>query len=140
MKEDSDPTALRGAQIKNITINTDNIVFQGPMPPSIVTRAGSGFVFSIRVQNGMAKKNKKYKPVHTCARKVRSGVGAFTPNTPRITKQAAKTSIAPRLKLPLYLIDLTGLRSNHGNTNKIAMAAAITKNPANLSGTALSIE
>ena len=59
-------------------------------------------------------------------------VGGTDPRYAKTKKLITKPAKKTLLRIPLYLIDFTGLQSSHGKAAKIAIPAAITAKPKNL--------
>ena len=72
--------------------------------------------------------------VNICATIVLAGVGGNAPKYPKIKKDNTKIPNAVLDIQPLYLIDLTGLLSNHGNRKNIITANPINITPHNFAG------
>ena len=85
-------------------------------------------------------KNIKYISLNLRASALYNGVGALTPNQPRIRKPITNTKRLILNNILLYLIDLIGLVSIHGIKNKTTIDNAIANAPYAGSGIALRIE
>ena len=66
-------------------------------------------------------------------------VTGTVPSHASISQLIINMVIAILLNIPFYRIEAALLLSNHGTTNRMAIAAPITTKPPSLSGTALSI-
>ena len=69
--------------------------------------------------------------VKTLAKMFFISVGGTNPKYPKTKKLTTNPARKILLKIPLYLIDFTGLLSSQGKAAKIAIPAAIVTNPKN---------